>query len=275
MARLTAAVAAIASIEPAADAEAAPPEEMADISITVKRSGKGDKVVAVTLPSTATVALLRDRLAAATQLTQTRQRIVISDGDDEKEAGKGKAAGKDAKPQVVLSDGSKTLAQYGVVNGTVLLLKDLGAQIDYRTVFVVEYLGPILIMAAYATRPAIIYGEKAAAAPWNPVAWFAVIAWIAHFVKRELVRGRPARARRLVVAADQHTPTHRRRRPSSCTSSRARPCRCRTCSRTASTTGASRCLWGTLCATPSTRPPGTSSPRRSCSASLSWPWLSW
>lgn len=53
-------------------------------------------------------------------------------------------------------------------------------------VFVIEYLGPILIMLAYATRPALLYGGKAAAAAWTEEARLGVACWVAHFVKREL-----------------------------------------------------------------------------------------
>lgn len=73
-----------------------------------------------------------------------------------------------------------------MTESTVLVLSDLGPQIGYRTVFLIEYLGPIIIMAAYSSRPAFIYGAAAAAAPWTLAAQLGVGAWIGHFVKREL-----------------------------------------------------------------------------------------
>jgi len=54
-------------------------------------------------------------------------------------------------------------------------------------VFVIEYLGPILIMLAYATRPAFLYGAAAAAGKgaWTDEARLGIACWIAHFAKRE------------------------------------------------------------------------------------------
>lgn len=91
-----------------------------------------------------------------------------------------------ARKPVRLEDDKKTLANYGVTSGDVLIFKDLGPQIGYRTVFVVEYAGPFFIMLLYAMRPSFIYGADAAQKPWHPVAKLAVICWLAHFVKREL-----------------------------------------------------------------------------------------
>jgi very-long-chain enoyl-CoA reductase len=87
---------------------------------------------------------------------------------------------------VRLDDDSKSLESYGVNSSTTLIFKDLGPQIGYRTVFLVEYFGPMLFVSLYALRPALIYGESAATAAFNSVAWLGVICWNLHFLKREL-----------------------------------------------------------------------------------------
>ena len=83
-------------------------------------------------------------------------------------------------------DASKPLSALGVNPSTTsLVLSDLGPQVGYRTVFLVEYAGPIAIMALYALRPSFVYGASASAAPWSPVALVCVALWLAHFLKRE------------------------------------------------------------------------------------------
>lgn len=81
---------------------------------------------------------------------------------------------------------SKTLESVGITNDTVLRFKDLGPQIGYRTVFLVEYFGPMVFVLLYAMRPAFIYGKDAASADFNTVAALGVVCWVAHFLKREL-----------------------------------------------------------------------------------------
>ena len=86
---------------------------------------------------------------------------------------------------VRLDDDSKSLDSYGVKEGTKILFKDLGAQIGYRLVFLLEYFGPIVFVLFYSVRPAFIYGVEAAKKEYDWVARLGVICWTLHFLKRE------------------------------------------------------------------------------------------
>ena len=83
-----------------------------------------------------------------------------------------------------MEDYNKALSDYGVKSGDRVLLKDLGPQIGYRTVFVVEYAGPLLFVLLYATRSAFIFGPSSSE-PMHPVAKLGVLFWSLHFIKRE------------------------------------------------------------------------------------------
>ncbi|CCW70976.1 unnamed protein product [Phytomonas sp. Hart1] len=74
----------------------------------------------------------------------------------------------------------------GVREGAELVYKDLGPQVDYRTVFVVEYAGPLAFMLFYAMRPSFIYGSKMRFVPYGYAQKMYVSLFVAHFVKREL-----------------------------------------------------------------------------------------
>ena len=86
---------------------------------------------------------------------------------------------------ITLAEDEKTLSSYGIKNGNELQFKDFGPQIGYRTVFVLEYLGPLLIVLFYAMRPEFLYGKNAAKKPFHPTAWLGVVCWSIHFFKRE------------------------------------------------------------------------------------------
>lgn len=91
-------------------------------------------------------------------------------------------AGAESKP--VSIDDRTVLSEIGVVDGSEVVFKDLGPQVGYRTVFVVEYAGPIAFMALYASRPSFIYGS--AVAPLGSTQALYIALFILHFVKREL-----------------------------------------------------------------------------------------
>lgn len=68
----------------------------------------------------------------------------------------------------------------------VLYLKDLGPQIGWSTVFLCEYLGPLVCYLITYMRPSILYGSAAASKPMLPVVHYAAICWTVHYAKRIL-----------------------------------------------------------------------------------------
>ncbi|KAK0635065.1 3-oxo-5-alpha-steroid 4-dehydrogenase-domain-containing protein [Bombardia bombarda] len=79
----------------------------------------------------------------------------------------------------------------GVASAGELVVKDLGAQIAWRTVFVVEYFGPILFHALIPLVRPYIYrilpfvSKSEAEAPLTQVQWLLMGLFHLHFLKRE------------------------------------------------------------------------------------------
>ncbi|KAL1916696.1 uncharacterized protein VTP21DRAFT_5400 [Calcarisporiella thermophila] len=77
----------------------------------------------------------------------------------------------------------KTLAACGIKDGDSVALKDLGPQIGWKTVFLVEYFGPILVHPIFYYYGEQIYGKKFEHSQMQTVAFYLVLL---HFIKREL-----------------------------------------------------------------------------------------
>jgi len=86
------------------------------------------------------------------------------------------------KSRVTLKEG-KLHDVYGLKDGDTVVFKDLGLQVGYRTVFYVEYFGPLLMHALPFFFPEIVYGQEAQRSYLQKVAFWCVIG---HYVKREL-----------------------------------------------------------------------------------------
>lgn len=81
---------------------------------------------------------------------------------------------------------SQTVKEIGLKDQGKLYLKDLGPQIGYQTVFLVEYAGPLAVYAWIYQRPWLFFGDGAANQPMSEVVHIAAFCWVAHYAKRIL-----------------------------------------------------------------------------------------
>lgn len=78
------------------------------------------------------------------------------------------------------------LADQHIVDGATLCFKDLGVQISWRLVFVLEYLGPLVIMPLFWFFPRFIYPDfSGSPVHRSRTQMIAVLLFLGHFLKRE------------------------------------------------------------------------------------------
>ncbi|GAB1192817.1 hypothetical protein APSETT444_002014 [Aspergillus pseudonomiae] len=79
-----------------------------------------------------------------------------------------------------------TIKEAGIDNSSLIHVKDLGPQISWRTVFIAEYLGPVLIpgLFLFALRPYLYYNYDAITEP-SGLQLLLCALLTTHFVKRE------------------------------------------------------------------------------------------
>ncbi|KAI9250425.1 3-oxo-5-alpha-steroid 4-dehydrogenase-domain-containing protein [Phascolomyces articulosus] len=80
-------------------------------------------------------------------------------------------------------DADKTLAEAGIADGATIQFKDLGPQIGWRTVFLIEYGGPLLIHPIFYYASKLFYGADFQHSPMQTTVYYMCMA---HFLKREL-----------------------------------------------------------------------------------------
>ncbi|EGN99306.1 hypothetical protein SERLA73DRAFT_168792 [Serpula lacrymans var. lacrymans S7.3] len=94
-----------------------------------------------------------------------------------------------SRQKITLKDDKKllpdetTLANAGLVDGGEVSVKDLGPQVSWRTVFVVEYVGPLIIHPLVYHLPNIFYGGQIQHSLLQKYIYSFVLL---HFIKREL-----------------------------------------------------------------------------------------
>ncbi|EDW74846.1 uncharacterized protein Dwil_GK15900 [Drosophila willistoni] len=78
-----------------------------------------------------------------------------------------------------------TLESLSVHSGDKIYIIDLGPQIAWKTVFVAEYAGPLIVYLIFYLRPEFIYGKKAGKSI-SLTTHIAAVCYILHYVKRLL-----------------------------------------------------------------------------------------
>merc|ERR1712142_1226208 len=77
-----------------------------------------------------------------------------------------------------------TLESLGINENTTLYFKDRGTQIGWTTVFLAEYMGPLIVYLLFYIRPWIVYGDTSA--EMSTTAHLAAAVWTFHYAKRVL-----------------------------------------------------------------------------------------
>ncbi|CAI2376697.1 unnamed protein product [Moneuplotes crassus] len=85
-----------------------------------------------------------------------------------------------------LNDDTKKLSSYDIKSGDTLYLKDLGLQISWKLVFLVEYFGPIGIFLIFYYFRNLIYGQGSANVPLSFTQKAGFFMVLGHYIKREL-----------------------------------------------------------------------------------------
>jgi len=89
------------------------------------------------------------------------------------------------KGSAVLQD-DKLLSDYHLKDGSILIFKDLGPQISWQMVFIIEYFGPLVLYPILFLQPTCIYGQVAANSTPSLIQKIALGCWTFHYLKREL-----------------------------------------------------------------------------------------
>lgn len=157
-----------------------PPSRRAMTTTVSVSSRSGKALGSYTLPASATVADLSAAIAAKRSISIHRLKFYrpsTSPPDP---------SGKPPRPTPLDTD-------VVLLDGEGVLFKDLGPQISWKHVFVLEYLGPLLLYPLFFLQPSWIYGSEslvaaaAREAPWaREVQVAALVAWTVHYAKREI-----------------------------------------------------------------------------------------
>ncbi|KRT79845.1 Ubiquitin, partial [Oryctes borbonicus] len=125
---------------------------------------KNASLCTISVETTATIKDIKKEIAKSQKSLRVERQSIRSD-----------IKGKDI-------DDNATIKSLGLENGSTVYVKDLGAQIGWRTVYLIEYLGPPIVYAIFAARPGIFYNNTEIS--MSMTAYIAFGCWTVHYLKR-------------------------------------------------------------------------------------------
>lgn len=129
-------------------------------------SGKSVTVLQNVAPTT-TIADIKKEVNKANKLSIHRQAIRL-----------------ETRGQTLKDDDS--IKSLGLKSGSKIYVKDLGPQIGWKTVFLAEYAGPLVVYLWIYQRPWLFYGSGADSVPTHQIVHIAAGCYAIHYVKRLL-----------------------------------------------------------------------------------------
>jgi len=134
-----------------------------DITLKVQ-SRSGRDMGSYNLPATETVENFKKMISKKNRISSDR--IWLTAGDDDN--------------KIVLKGGH--ISDYSLNSNSIIVFKDLGQQISWRTVFLIEYFGPIFAHSICYFFPKFVYGQDVKHHLFQTMGFWLVII---HYIKRE------------------------------------------------------------------------------------------
>jgi very-long-chain enoyl-CoA reductase len=151
------------------------------VQITIKSRGKklAGLPGSIDVSSSTTIKEVVSILAKSTNLSENRIRVSLPPTEDKPVNGKKKSSGHAPNPEETVKN---IFAGSEASEISTLYVKDLGLQTGWRTVYVIEYFGPLVIHPLFYLFQKQVYGEEFEHSTDQKILFaFAMI----HFLKRE------------------------------------------------------------------------------------------
>ena len=152
------------------------------VTVNLRAKGKISKLPkSIELSSSDKIGSLRQSISKTIGLSAARVRLTIPNMEEPPKSKDVRDAKQSKVKDIVLQDDEKKISDYSK-DSILVFVRDMGPQIDWKTVFVIEYFGPLIIHPFFYYCQSFIYGSKFAHSRDQQLVFVFVML---HFLKRE------------------------------------------------------------------------------------------